>query len=94
MDSDLLAEVFADVPHSTLARAQLEGEGLSLADLLPQTSLAASKREAREFLANGAVSVNGRRVAPEYTVSGSDLLHGTLVLLRRGKKSWHALRFK
>lgn len=94
LDADLLTEVFADVPHSTLARAQLEGEGLPLGDLLPQTSLAASKREAREFLANGAVSVNGRRATPEYTLSGSDLLHGTLVLLRRGKKSWHALRFE
>ena len=38
-----------------------EGEGVALVDLLPRTTLASSKREAREFLRSGAVSVNGRR---------------------------------
>lgn len=93
LDEDMLDEVFADVPHSTHAKSLLEGEGLSLVELLPETTLVKSKREAREFLANGAVSVNGARVEAEHKLTMRELLHGKVVLLRRGKKSWHAARF-
>ena len=69
-------------------------QGMSLVELLPQTTLAASKREAREFLANGAVSVNGEKVDAGRTLKTSDLLSGGLILVRRGKKSWHATRWQ
>ena len=94
LDAPTLAEVFADVPGSTHARAGLEGDGLRFVDLLTETTLAKSKREAREFLGNGSISINGERVAKEdavdRTVTTADLLHGRMMLLRRGKKSWHA----
>jgi len=93
LDADLLHEVFADVPGSKHDRAQLEGEGVSLVDLLPQTSLASSKREARQFLGSGAISVNGQRVEDAAVLTTDDLLHGETILLRRGKKSWHATRW-
>lgn len=94
LDADLLDEVFADVPSSTHGKAELEGEGVSLVELLPQTSLASSKREAREFLGNGAVAVNGERVDLESSLTSGDLLHGRMILLRRGKKKWHATRWE
>jgi tyrosyl-tRNA synthetase len=93
LDEAMLREVFADVPHSTHEKSTLEGEGVSLVELLPQTSVANSKREAREFLANGAVSVNGEKVDLEAKLTTSDLLHGTTILLRRGKKNWHATKW-
>jgi tyrosyl-tRNA synthetase len=86
----ILEEVFADVPHSSHARSTLEGEGIPLADLLPETSLANSKREAREFLKNNAVSVNGERADADRRLRVDDLLHGKVILLKRGKKNWHA----
>jgi tyrosyl-tRNA synthetase len=93
LDERTLAEVFADVPHSEHARASLEGEGLSVLELLAQTTLASSKREARQFLQSGAVAVNGERVDVEHKLTTRDLLHGTRILLRRGKRQWHATRF-
>lgn len=89
LDAATLHEVFADVPHTVHAKDQLAG-GIDLVELLPQTSLAKSKREAREFLQNGAISVNGERVDPQHRLYDSALLHGDTVLLRRGKKNWHA----
>ena len=80
------------LPHSDHDRTQL-GNGVSLVELLPQTTLASSKREAREFLGNGAVSVNGERVDLDRTLTSDDLLPGRTILLRRGKKSWHATRW-
>ncbi|MEM7227940.1 MAG: tyrosine--tRNA ligase [Planctomycetota bacterium] len=89
----MLDEVFADVPHTTHDRNALEGDGADLIELLPTTSLASSKREAREFLGNNAVSVNGERVGADYRLTSQDLLHGETILLRRGKKKWHATRW-
>jgi tyrosyl-tRNA synthetase len=94
LDAATIAEVFADVPHSTHASSLLAGDGASLVDLLPQTSLAASKREAREFLAKGAVAVNGERAAPDRKLTTADLLHGARILLRRGKRNWHATEWQ
>ena len=90
LDEQMLAEVIADVPASSHERTTLGGAGMSLVDLLPQTTLAKSKREAREFLGSGAVSVNGERVDATRALTKDDLLHGRTILLRRGKKAWHA----
>lgn len=93
LDSHMLDDVFADLPNSEHARALLGGEQASLVALLPQTALATSKRQAREFLQNGAVSVNGERADVDRVLRAEDLLHGRTTLLRRGKKNWHALRW-
>ncbi|HEX6245453.1 MAG TPA: tyrosine--tRNA ligase, partial [Polyangiales bacterium] len=94
LDARLLGEVFADVPHSEHGRAQLDGDGVSLLELLPETSLAQSKREARQFLESGAVLVNGDKVDLTRKLRSEDLLHGSAILLRRGKKHWHVTRWK
>ncbi len=88
-----LREVLASVPSSTHAKSSL-GDGVALIDLLVTTKLAASKREAKEFLAGGSVSVNGRKAGADDKVTSSDLLHGSMIALRRGKKSWHLTTWK
>ena len=92
LDAALLRDVASDLPASEVPAAQLAGEGLALVDLLPGTTLAASKREAREFLAAGAVSVNGEKAAADARLTAGHLLHGEVALLKRGKKLWHAVR--
>jgi tyrosyl-tRNA synthetase len=94
LSHEMLGQVFADVPHSEHAKSTLEGEGVALGDLLAQTTLASSKREARQFLSSGAVAVNGEKVGEEHKLTTRDLLHGDTILLRRGKKSWHATVWK
>ena len=92
LDAATLGEMFADVPNSEHDRALL-ASGHSLVELLPATSLAQSKREAREFLSQRAISVNGARVDRDRELGPGDLLDGGLILLRRGKKRWHATRW-
>lgn len=89
----ILQQIVEELPHTEHAREALSA-GLPLLELLPETSLAGSKREAREFLKNGAIWLNGERAAPDRTVSSEDLLPGGVALLRRGKKRWHALRWE
>jgi tyrosyl-tRNA synthetase len=90
----MLGEVFADVPHSEHDKSALEGEGIALFELLAQTTLAGSKGQARTLLESGAVSVNGERVPAQRRLTSADLLHGSRILLRRGKKQWHATRWR
>ncbi len=92
LDEATLREVFASVPSSDHAAAQL-ADGVDPVDLLVTTKLAASKREAREFLASGSVSVNGQKIGPETRIGGQHLLFGSLIALRRGKKQWHLTRW-
>jgi tyrosyl-tRNA synthetase len=97
LDADLLADVVADVPGTTHDHGALDGSGVLLLDLLAETTLAGSKREAREFLGNGSVAINGVKVAGDAgldrRLTKDDLLHGTTILLKRGKKSWHCTRW-
>ncbi len=93
LDAATLAEVAAEIPHTQHDFAELADPGISLVDLLPETTLAESRREAREFLAAGAVFVNGQRAGADCRLTHDDLLPGALVLLRRGKRRWHASRW-
>ncbi len=90
---DILGQVVSDLPH-TEHSLDFASSRLPLLDLLPETSLASSKREAREFLKNGAIWVNGRKALLADNITVSDLLPGRALLLRRGKKKWHASTFK
>ena len=94
LDESTVAEAFAEAPSSDHERSLLAGDGLSLVELLPLTSLCKSKREAREFLSAGSISVNGQKATPETNLRAEDLLHGRLALLRRGRKAWHVTSWR
>ena len=87
-----LEEALASAPSSDHPRANLDA-GLPLLDFLITTNLATSKREAREFLANGSVAVNGSKATPDDKLTPASLLHNRLIAIRRGKKNWHVARF-
>lgn len=93
LSEDMLRDVFADVPHSQHDKNLLSA-GAPLVDVLAETPLASSKREARQFLQSGAVLVNGEKVGVDAKLSSEHLLHGHTILLKRGKKLWHATQWK
>ncbi len=69
-------------------------EGETLVDKLIAASLASSKREAREFIKNGAVSINGDKCQDlEKTLTKADAIDQKYVVLRRGKKLYALLKF-
>ncbi|MEM9064202.1 MAG: tyrosine--tRNA ligase [Planctomycetota bacterium] len=93
LPESILIDVFEGVPSSEHPIDELDGEGTDLVDLLLKTELAKSKREAREFLSNGSVSVNGTKVGEGDRLMRGALLHGTIAAVRRGKKAWHLTRW-
>ena len=78
---------FGDLPST-------ENGNNTLVDTLIELKLASSKREAREFIRNGAVSLNGDKVTDETLVLSSDLaIEGKFIVLRRGKKLYALVRY-
>lgn len=82
-------EAFKDVPSTEVANAEL-----SLVDLLVETKAAPSKRQARQDIESGAVSVNGEKVTQvDATAAGLGRIGGDYLILRRGKKNYFLVRF-
>ncbi len=93
LDHRSAIEIASDLPGPRLTHAALSEGGKLVVDLLVESGLAASKREARDFLEAGAVQVNGERVALESRIAAPSLLHGTFAFIRRGKRNWAVAEF-
>ena len=94
LPKQLLEDVLASAPSVTLPKTRLAGDGVALLDLLVEAQAVASKREAKEFLANGSISVNGTKATSDQKITASTLLHGSIVAIRRGKKNWYVTRWE
>jgi len=85
-----IKEGFKDVP-SYEAGAD---EDLGLVELLVNSKISPSKRQAREDVSNGAIYVNGERVTDlEYVLSDADRIEGQFTVIRRGKKKYFLIKY-
>ncbi|MFN3602168.1 MAG: tyrosine--tRNA ligase [Dietzia sp.] len=67
----------------------------TIVDLLVASGLCESKGAARRAVGEGGAYVNNERVDDaEWTPATSDLLHGTWLVLRRGKRSFAGIRIR
>ncbi len=79
---DLLAGL-KNVPHFATS-------GGVLTEILVKSGICTSKREAREFITNGALSVNGEVVTdPALAVGPESCIDGKYLVIRRGKKKYY-----
>jgi tyrosyl-tRNA synthetase len=86
--STLTEEDFGQLKQDGMPSSRLEGT--TLVDALVQTDLAKSNKMAREFIGNGAVSVNGEKVSdPAAKLDWNQAFFGKFFLLKRGKKLFH-----
>lgn len=66
--------------------------GINIVDLVVDSELATSKREARTFIESGAISINGQKVETvEYVITEVDFPAG-VAFLKRGKKQLRVLQ--
>lgn len=64
----------------------------SIVDILVATLLASSKREARQFIADGAVHLNGQPIVDEEYRLQKDAFEKGIAILKRGKRNVCVLR--
>ena len=56
--------------------------------MLVNNKICSSKREAREFISNNAISINGEKITDlEYLVSDKDYLNNKYIIIKKGKKN-------
>jgi tyrosyl-tRNA synthetase len=93
LDERSLLDVFSDAPSTEIARSRLDGDGLSLVDLLVETGVG-SKSQARSIIEQGGAYVNNHRETEVgRTLTADDLVAGRYLVVRRGKKDYHLVRF-
>lgn len=90
LDERTLEGALGDAPTTPIDRPQL-ADGLSIVDALRLSGLAGSNREARNFVSQGSIYVNGTRVGDDKVLYSADALHGRWVVLRRGRANQHVL---
>jgi tyrosyl-tRNA synthetase len=94
LDEQMLLEVFAEVPTSTMPRSALEAPGLSVVEALVEVGLSASRNQARTAIDQGGAYINNRRVvSTDAVLTQEDLLWDRYVVLRRGRRDYHLVRF-
>lgn len=92
LPAEAIQDIFADVPSSSLEKAQLEA-GFSLVDLLVQSGLASSKGDARRSIAEGGIYLNNQRLEDaSYKVNPADGIARKFLVLRRGRKNYHLVK--
>jgi len=63
---------------------------ITLIDMLINNNICSSRREAREFLGNNAISINGNIVNDENLIINKDMsIDNSVVVVRRGKKKYY-----
>ena len=87
LDGPTLRDATAELPGGEVS------VGMSVVDALVAVGLADSRNAARRTIGDGGASVNGAKVSdPEAVLAESDVLAGSVVVLRRGRKNLAAGR--
>ena len=64
--------------------------GSTIVDFLVDSKIVSSKREAREFVSAGAISINNKRIVDlDYVVDSKDTIEGKVIIIKRGKKNYY-----
>lgn len=90
LTTDQVKDAFKDVPT-----AVFEGEEKNLVNILVDTKISPSRRQAREDISNGAIYINGERQQDvNHVIDEADILDDEFTVVRRGKKKYHIVRYK
>lgn len=64
-------------------------EEKNLVDLLVDNNICSSKREAREFINNGAIVINDEKILEDKMINKDLAIDGSILVLRKGKKKYY-----
>ena len=90
---DLNEEELKDAMHGVDTKTINEEK--NIVDFLVDTNILSSKREAREFISNGSISINGERITDlDMLVNKEKALYNKYIVVRRGKKKYYLVIFE
>ena len=78
-----------------MPKAQLPKDNINIVDFLVESGVVTSKRQAREDVNNGAISINGDKVTDlAFIIDNSSRLEDSFTVVRRGKKNYKLVEYK
>ena len=81
---------FKEVPQVEVSKATT-----NIIDVLIESGIASSKRQAREDVNNGAIYINGEREqSVDYNLTDEDKFDNEFTIIRRGKKKYFMVKYK
>ncbi|MGF3066893.1 tyrosine--tRNA ligase [Facklamia sp. P12945] len=81
---------FKNMPHALANK-----EAMNIVIWLVETGIVQSRRQAREFVSNGAILINGTKVTDlDYEISQKDAIGDLYIIVRRGKKHYTLVTLK
>ena len=81
---------FKEVPQVEVSKATT-----NIIDVLIESGIASSKRQAREDVNNGAIYINGeRQQSVDYELTDEDKFDNEFTIIRRGKKKYFMVNYK
>jgi tyrosyl-tRNA synthetase len=90
--ADSLLAIADDVPSTTIAGTEFDGNGMNVVDVVARV-LGASKSEARRLVQQGGVSVNDRKIADANArLTRADAIDRRVFLLRKGGRQRFVIR--
>ncbi|WP_113556077.1 tyrosine--tRNA ligase [Staphylococcus aureus] len=85
-----LKDGFKDVSQVTLSN-----DTTNIVEVLIETGISPSKRQAREDVNNGAIYINGERQQDvNYALAPEDKIDGEFTIIRRGKKKYFMVNYQ
>lgn len=80
--------------EKSMPKVNLDKKSYKLVEFLVNSKLVSSKRQSREDITNGAISVNGTKIKDlEYQIEEKDIFNEKYVVLRKGKKKYLLVEF-
>ena len=84
-----LHDAFNNIPSSEIDTDK------NIIDVLVETGICSSKREAREFVSNNSISVNGDKVNDlDYIIKKENAMVDNFTIIRKGKKKYFVIKHK
>lgn len=85
LNSSVLQELSSDMPNASLTFNEVVGQ--KFVDVAAKVSLVPSKSEGVRLIKNGGAYLNNERISdPAFSISSTDLIDGSYLLLSAGKK--------
>lgn len=62
----------------------------NILDFVVEYGICSSKREAREFVSAGAISINNKKITDlEYVITNNDTIDNSVMIIKKGKKNYY-----
>ncbi|SUA98363.1 tyrosyl-tRNA synthetase [Paenibacillus thiaminolyticus] len=88
LTADEIEQGFKEMPTF-----EASAESKNIVEWLVDIGIEPSKRQAREDITNGAISLNGERVSDlEFVVGAEHAIEGRFIIIRKGKKKYHLVK--